>query len=148
MPKKKPKVFSLEEAEALLPELERRLRRLQVQKETYSRRHDLLFMHELVCAAERSNGLFEEQDDLEVGIHALEAAIEDLAKDVDAIFARGCFLRNIEQGRIEFFGILEGREVFFSWQLGEPFVGYYRPRGKKAHERLSLPHRSARKAPQ
>jgi hypothetical protein len=144
-PFKKKRIFSREEADALLPELEKCLRLLRTKKEAYSRTHDLLFMHELVCAAERTNGLLEEKDDLEDGIHALEEAIEDLAKDVDAIFAMGCLLRNIEKGHVEFFGALEGRPVYFSWQLGEPRISHYRPLGKKIHERISLPVKPAAK---
>jgi hypothetical protein len=143
--RKKIKTFTLQEAEALLPELEKRLKLVRTKKEAYSRTHDLLFMHELVCAAERSNGFLEESDDLEDGIHALEEAIEDLAKDVEAIFAMGCLLRNIEKGHVEFFGLHDGAEVYFSWQLGEPCVGHYRRPGKKIHERVSLSGKSAAK---
>jgi len=139
--KKKRKTFTLQEADALLPELEKRLKHLQNKKEAYSRTHDSLFMHELVCAAERSNGLSEEKDDLEEGIRALEEAIEGLAGDVEAIFALGCVLRNIERGHVEFFGAHEGTEVYFSWQLGESHVGHYRPLGKKVQERMPLPGR-------
>ena len=138
MAKKKNRIFTLQEAEALLPELEKSLKLLRTKKEAYSRTHDLLFMHELVCAAERTNGLFEKDEGLEDGIHALEEAIEDLAKDVEMIFAKGCLLRNIEKGHVEFFGQHDGREVYFSWQLGEPCVSHYRPVGKKIHERVPL----------
>ncbi len=142
---KKSRIFTREEADALLPELEKRLKLLKTKKESYSRTHDLLFMHELVCTAERTHGLLEEKDDLEEGIHALEEAIEDLAKDVDAIFARGCLLRSIEKGHVEFFGMHEGEKVYFSWLLGEPRVSHYRPFGKKIHERTPLSGKSAAK---
>jgi len=137
-PLKKRRIFSREEADALLPELEKCLKLLRTKKEAYSRTHDLLFMHELVCTAERTHGLSEEKDDLEDGIHALEEAIEDLAKDVEAIFAMGCLLRNIEKGHVEFLGTHEGQEVYFSWQLGEPSISHYRAPGKKVHERVPL----------
>ena len=145
MPKKKQKIFHLKEANTLLPELEKRLKLLRTKKEAYSRTHDLLFMHELVCVAEQTQGFFEENDGLEDGIHALEEAIEDLAKDVEAIFAMGCFLRSIERGHVEFLGTHEGREVYFSWQLGEPSVGHYRSPGKKVHERVPLSQKPAMK---
>ncbi len=145
MAKKKNKVFTLQEAEALLPELEKCLKLLRTKKEAYSRTHDLLFMHELVCTAERTHGLLDEKDDLEDGIHALEEAIEELAKDVEMIFAMGCLLRNIEGGHVEFFGMHEGREVYFSWQLGEPSVSHYRLPGRKTHERVLLPQKAATK---
>ena len=145
MAKKKSRIFTLREAEALLPELGKCLKLLRTKKEAYSRTHDLLFMHELVCTAERTHGLPEEKDGWEAGIHALEEAIEELAKDVEAIFAMGCFLRNIEKGHVEFFGTHEGREVYFSWLLGEPRIAHYRPLGKKIHERVPLPVKPATK---
>jgi len=144
--RKKRRIFTLQEADALLPELEKRLKLLRTKKEAYSRTHDLLFMHELVCTAERTNGVLEEKDDLEDGIHALEGAIEDLAKDVETIFAMGCLLRNIEKGRVEFFGKHEGREVYFSWQLGEPHISHYRPFEGKVHERVPLSGKPATKS--
>lgn len=125
-PIKKKRIFTHREAEALLPELEKRLRQLRSKKETYSRMHDTLFVHELVCAAEKAEGFFEDQDGLEDGIHALEEAIEDLAKDVEAIVSLGCFLRNIDHGHIEFFGSHDGEKVYFSWRLGEPGIHHYR----------------------
>lgn len=143
MAKKKIKKFTLQEADALLPELEKRLKHLQSKKEAYSRTHDALFMHELVCAAERSNGLPEEKDDLETGIRALEEAIEGLAGDVEAIFSMGCVLRNIERGHVEFFGVHDGEEVYFSWQIGEPCVGHYRHPSKKPYERVPFAGKSA-----
>jgi len=123
---KKKRVFTLEEAEALLPSLEKRLKLLQNKKEAYSRAHDGLFVHELVCTAEQSNGLWEENDGLEAGIHALEEAIEELAQDVEAVFSMGCILRNIEKGQVEFLGLHEGKRVYFSWQAGESHIKHYR----------------------
>ena len=143
MTKKKSKVFTLQEANDLLPELEKCLKLLRTKKEAYSRTHDLLFMHELVCAAERTHGLLEEKDDLENGIHALEEAIEDLAKDVEAVFAMGCLLRDLEKGHVEFLGTHHGKKVFFSWHLGEPRVSYYR--SLENHERVPLSGKPAAK---
>lgn len=137
-PEKKKRVFSRQEADALIPELERRLKDLRSKKEAYSRTHDALFMRELVCAAEHSNGYSGGEDDLEDGIHALEEAIEGLAKDVEAIFALGVVLRDIEKGQVEFFGVLEGRNVFFFWEMGEPVIGHYRSLNSRFHERVKL----------
>ena len=143
MTKKKRRVFALQEADALLPDLEKRLKLLKAKKESYSRTHDLLFMHELVCVAERTNGLPDGKEDLDEGIHALEEAIEDLAKDVEMIFATGCLLRDIEKGHVEFFGMHHGREVYFSWHLGEPRIGYYR--SPENHERIPFSGKPATK---
>jgi len=139
IPKKKRRIFSWEEANTLLPELERRLKHLQHKKEIYSRTHDTLFMHELVCVAEKNQGFSDSRDDLEAGIHALEDAIEELAKDVEAIFAMGAILRDIERGNVEMPGELDGQGVFFSWEMGEPQIRFYRLRGEAPQERRALP---------
>lgn len=148
MTKKKRRIFTLQEADRLVPELEKRLKLLRTKKEAYARTHDLLFMQELVCAAERTHGFLDKEDGLENGIHALEDAIEELAKDVEAILGLGCLLRNIETGHVEFPGDHEGCRVYFSWRLGEPRVSHCRFPGKKAHERVSLSRKTpAKKTP-
>ncbi len=124
-PHKPTRLFSLQEANALIPELEKLLKNIQAKKETYARAHDTLFMHELVCAAERSNGFLGEDNDLESNIHILEEAIEALAKDVDAIFGLGCALRSLEKGQVDFLGEYEGQQVYFSWLQGEPVIRYF-----------------------
>ncbi|MBU9888827.1 MAG: DUF2203 domain-containing protein [Candidatus Omnitrophica bacterium] len=137
--KKKKSCFSWNEANALLPDLAARLKRLQHKKEIYSRMHDTLFLHELVCVAERSGGFADPEDDLETGIHALEEAIEDLAQDVEMIFASGVILRDIERGRVEMPGELNGHKIYFSWVLGESEIRFYRRRDGMPEERLELP---------
>lgn len=139
MVRKKIKTFTLQEANGLIPELKKRLKHLQIQKENYSRLHDALFVHELVCAAEKSNGFFEE-DNLEENIRGLEQAIEDLAKDVEAIFNMGCILRNIEKGQIDFPAIFNDEKIYWSWEQDEPSILYYRScPGGKTGERTLLP---------
>ncbi len=135
-PVKNRKIFSKAEAEALLPELESRLKDLHQKKDAYNRVHDSLFMHELLCDAERSQGFSEGTEDLETSMFALEEAIEALAKDVEAIFALGCFLRHIEKGIIEFHGVHEGRDVFFLWRRGEPIITRYRLPREKTEKKL------------
>lgn len=137
-PARKKRIFSKEEANALLPELEKSLKDLQNKKEAYSRIHDALFMHELLFAAERSHGFLPEgTEDLEMSMCALEEAIEALAKDVEAIFEMGCFLRNIEKGHVEFRGALDGQDVFFCWRRGEPCVARYRRLHEKNENKIS-----------
>jgi len=138
--RKKQKLFRLSEANQLLPEIGRRLKQIQQKKESYSLIHDELFMHDLVSSAERSNG-FAEKDDLETRVRDLEQAIEGLAKDVEAIFATGCILRDIEKGRVDFPAEVENKRIFWSWELGEPMVRYYRHLKSKFSERILIPAR-------
>lgn len=138
--RKKQKLFQLSEANQLLPEIGRRLKQIQQKKESYALIHDELFVHELVSSAERSNG-FVEKDDLETRVRDLEQAIEDLAEDVEAIFATGCILRHIEKGRVDFPAEVENKRIFWSWELGESTIRYYRHLKSDFSERILIPAR-------
>lgn len=138
MARKKRRIFSLHEANELIPELQKRLKHLQLQKETYRRLHDALFVHELVCVAERSTGFFE-KDDLEENIHALERSIEDLAKDIEAVFGMGCILRDIEKGCVDFPAVLGDKKIYWSWRQDETSIQHYRPFQNGPGERLLIP---------
>jgi hypothetical protein len=138
MVRKKIKTFTLPEANALIPELKKRFKHLQIRKEAYTRLHDVLFVHELVCVAEKTKGFFEE-DNLEENILGLEQAIEDLAKDVEAIFDMGCVLRNIEKGQVDFPAVFDGKKIYWSWEQDEPSILYYRACPGKRSERIPIP---------
>ncbi len=54
--KKPERYYTLEEATALIPVLDSRIRHLIAKKEIYDRRHDSAFMHELITEAEKVSG--------------------------------------------------------------------------------------------
>jgi len=137
MSKRTHKLFSLQEANALIPELSRRIQHLRTRKETYNRLHDALFVHELVSTAERANGFFE-KDDLEENVRSLEQAIENLAKDIEAIFGLGCILRDIEKGRVDFPAVLRDQKIYWSWQDDEPSIKCYRLSGERYGEKILI----------
>ena len=57
------------------------------------------------------------------------------------IFATGALLRNIERGRVDLPGELDGQRIYFSWEAGEPRIRFYRLRGELPEERRELPAR-------
>ena len=137
--KNRPHLFLLEEANALLPELEKRLSSLLEKKENYARRHDELFMHELIVRAEQHGGLFPLPDDeLEERMHLLEKSITGLEKDIHEIHDLGCILRSLEKGWVDFLGRLEGELIYFCWQRGEKSIQFYHHLQKDITERLPL----------
>lgn len=133
------RLFSRTEADQLIPELEQRLGHLQRRKEVYRRAHDALFLHELVCAAEKAQGVWDAREALESGIHDLEEAIEGLAGDLEEVLREGVILRDIEKGYIDFRSKMNGREIYLSWKPGEARVQFYRLRGEALSERRLLP---------
>lgn len=130
--------FTLDEANEILPKLESLLLELLKKRESYSRAHDALFVHELVCEAEKTEGLAGEEDDLEENIKFLEESIEGLADDIGKILSFGCILKNIETGSVDFLGEHKGEKVYFSWRVGEESIKHYRLLKDSSSKRIPI----------
>ena len=123
---KRPRLFTLEEANALLPELEGLLAKLTEKKEAYEREHDMYLMSELL---EQSGPHFEKEDSerlLDQDAKDLDRSVEEYERDVSKIQALGCVVRNAERGWVEFLSKIEGKLVYLSWRRGEKVIRHYR----------------------
>ncbi len=136
--KMRPKVFTLEEANQLLPEIETRLNGLIEKKENYTRLHDELLMHDLIAHAENKDGLFPVAIGLEEEVRHLETAIVRLEEDIRSIQELGCVLRNLEQGWVDFLGEWKGEQIYFCWKRGETSIQFYHPLKADMTERRPL----------
>ena len=123
----RPRVFLLEEANALLPELDSSLARLVHKKEIYARCHDELLMHELLVQAEHHAGTpaADPPGGIEADIRAVEAAIEDLEKEIEQIRALGCVLRSIDRGWVDFLSNRDGETIYLCWRRGEKSIQFF-----------------------
>jgi hypothetical protein len=107
--------FTLEEANALLPEiqplvgelLERRARVARVGRQIDDQLADL----RTDFANPQSTAL----------THEFEA-IEEL---VGRIQSYGCVVKSLEAGLVDFLAEIDGRDVYLCWRFGEPRVAYY-----------------------
>lgn len=133
------KIFTIEEANQILPEISHRLRHLLSKRDEYSRRHDEILMHELL--RERESHLASENlaEELERDIHALEGAILELENDLKEIRRFGCVVRSLEKGFVDFLGEWDGKRVYFCWKLGERSIQYYHALKGKLNQRVLLP---------
>jgi hypothetical protein len=113
-----PKLFTLEEAEALLPFLRDRLARLRDFHVRFEAcRRDISVLR-LVSASggDESNPDVREYNRL----RALEKSLLDEIQSLQAEIAEsGCVPKSFQQGLIDFFALKEGRLVFLCWKLGE-----------------------------
>jgi hypothetical protein len=117
-------LFSPEEANALLPFLEQRLSLLfakkrdldQAQKELELMR---LFQQTGATSANPDLALLEtrERRASELG--------EELAEAVSAVHAKGCVVKDLEQGLVDFYSLKGDRIVFLCWQRGERRVSHW-----------------------
>lgn len=132
-----PKIFSLEEANALLPEVEAIVTRIKRKKAANERLHDELFMEELLNEAVKKNP-GDASSGTEDGAKHLDHSVSGLAEDIQALRALGCIIRNVERGWVEFFGRHQGTEVYYCWSCGEKTVQYYRVAQATFSQRLPI----------
>jgi hypothetical protein len=104
--------FTPEEANALLPELSRRIR-------------------EVTDRVQRARSLAEGTARVEGGESAVRAHLQQLQQDVDelvmAIQADGVHVKGTDPGLLDFPALRHGHEVYLCWREGEDRVEHWHP---------------------
>jgi hypothetical protein len=106
--------FTREEANALLPQLTALLTQLREAKDELTDTE----AHEVLSEAAPTNGGGEEGR--QVGVAFLE-----VRRLIETVEQAGIVLRDIDRGLIDFPTLMDGREVYLCWELGEADVGYW-----------------------
>lgn len=105
------RLFTVAEANALIPRLELIVRELQAQAQVVRVRVAQLMDEQT------------EPPDLEAlsrSDPAVGTAIRAIAENAQAIEEMGCFLKDIDLGLVDFPAEIGGKAVFLCWQYGEP----------------------------
>ena len=89
------------------------------------KRHDELFLYELIAQAEHKAGVQTDPEDLENEFHKLETSISGLEKDLKQIRSLGCVIRNLEKGWVDFLGRIGEEYVYYCWKSGEEQIQFY-----------------------
>jgi len=107
------KVFTVEEANALIPRMEILVRGLQVEAEALRARiRELARRHDSSVAGMPLSDLVERYPELKENA----ARMAEMAGQVENL---GCFLKDIDQGLVDFPYEIEDDVVFLCWQSGE-----------------------------
>jgi len=106
--------FTLEEANALLPWLKPLLRQLRDAKNDLTDSE----AHEVLAESAPANGGGE--SGRQVGVAFLE-----VRRLLGALEESGIVLKDIDRGLVDFPALIEGREVYLCWELGEDEVGFW-----------------------
>jgi hypothetical protein len=106
--------FTREEANALLPQLTTLLTQLREAKDELTDAE----AHEALSEAAPTNGGGEEGR--QVGVAFLE-----VRRLLETVERAGIVLRDIDRGLVDFPTLMDGREVYLCWELGEDEVGYW-----------------------
>jgi hypothetical protein len=115
------RLFTIDEANQLLPALTELIRDLQEKRDQIARAEAEIDALELVADCEREAG----GNEFERLIAKHRQAIDQFYSIVDAIHSHECFLKDVDQGLIDFYGTVDGRVVFLCWRLGEESVGFW-----------------------
>jgi hypothetical protein len=107
--------YSVEEAEAMLPELRHRLERIRDARQAMLREAELV--RERVVedggGAHAGSGYWE--------------ATATLRTEIERLATEGILLRDPETGLVDFPAEREGERVYLCWRLGEDRVGHWHP---------------------
>ncbi len=118
-----PKHFTLEEAQRLLPQLERSL-----QEAVSVKNHLDEAEAELRGASERIimlGGALVNQERLLSQRGRRDALAARLKESIDAIEQSGCLVKDLDLGLVDFPTFFKSEEVYLCWRLGEPRILYW-----------------------
>ena len=104
--------FTIEDADAVLPELRERLPRLREARQA------------LIRGSERVSAAVARDGGGVAGTDILRAE-QELRAEVEWLAAEGVLLRDPEKGLVDFPAERDGEDVYLCWQLGEDRVGWW-----------------------
>jgi len=117
-------LFSPEEANNLLPFLESRMSHLAAKKREMDQVQGELEVIQLLLAAGASTG----NPDVAARAHKERRSNElgeEITDAVAAIHAKGCVVKDLDQGLVDFYSLRGERVVFLCWQRGERRVSHW-----------------------
>ncbi len=115
------RLFTLEEANELIPTLSESLRDLQAKRdELQTRRRELAALE----VRARSDGR-EMADAVTRARKALDDLMAEMNDGIDRITALGCELKDLAHGLIDFPALRDGRQIYLCWRLGEERVAFW-----------------------
>ncbi len=115
-----PRYFTAAEANRTLPLVRRIVDDITM---LYPEWRELVNQYELVAASAKPEwGESTEQI-------ALRSRIEDIARRITAYLAEletvGCVFKGFQEGLVDFYGKLDGRDVFWCWKQGEDRIEHW-----------------------
>jgi hypothetical protein len=107
------RLFTLEEANAILPELREALEAMREARRLVMR------------SAERVRGSVAGNGGGSAGEYSDALAL--LRRETERLSTEGILLRDVESGLVDFPSERDGEQMFLCWQLGEPEVAFWHP---------------------
>lgn len=120
------KVFTVEEANRLLPQLTELITAVQAKQRELLVKEVEIDALELLHPAE--NGKLSPEVARQTEIY--QQGIDGFYALIDRIHGWGCFLKDIDMGLVDFYTLHEGRVVYLCWKMGEEEINAWHEIGR------------------
>lgn len=117
-------MFTLEEANRLVPWLEERFDAMSPLRAALVERQDELLS---LLRRRRSNGHSSSEEEIAAAENDVARLTRRLQQAVAEITGRGILVRDIGRGLVDFPARRDGEIVYLCWQRGEPAVEWWHP---------------------
>lgn len=115
-----PRLFTLEEANALIPRVREIILSIQANKEATDAAR--VEFENLDASHARGNGYDMKREQLATRITDKMRAIRH---DLEALHEIGCQIKDVDMGLVDFPGMRNGQVVNLCWRLGEEEIAYW-----------------------
>ncbi len=112
------KVFTLQEAEALLPSLSALLIQIKTLRGQIQKLEVEIDLEEMVQEGEDSSRL-------DARVEDYNSRVAEFYALVDKVHEPGCFLKDADLGLIDFYSMRDGKVVYLCWKLGESRITFW-----------------------
>ena len=120
-----PRIFTIQEANTHLPEIEALFAKLDHVRDRLKKTKSKLDVLQMIWGEEIHS---DTNPDRREHHHYMEE-IERLKKEFDELTAKlvdfEVYLKNVDTGLLDFYGVIDDRLVFLCWQRGEKSVEWY-----------------------
>ncbi len=128
------RTFTVEEAQALIPNLTALLIQLKEKQKKAMGLETQIDALELIADRESERSVQELNQLIEK--HHAEAT--EFYAIVDKIHGHGCVLKDAQTGLIDFYAVINGKVVYLCWKLGEKAIDHWHDVGKGFSSREPL----------
>jgi hypothetical protein len=111
------KLFTVQEANRLLPELEKLVRELRQKRNLIASLEVEIDLLEILSPKDDSDAASSPVFNKKVEDY--QKLVDHFYGLIDKIHAAGCFLKDIDMGLLDFYTLYQGRVVYLCWRLGE-----------------------------
>ncbi|MBI1976403.1 MAG: DUF2203 domain-containing protein [Candidatus Omnitrophica bacterium] len=119
-----PKIFTVEEARVLLPQVSSALTRLQEKKREIDLKQIEIDLMEIISAApSQTTGIVQQKSDERMTL--LNRLVTEYTGLFEEIESWGPVIKDVDQGLMDFYHVRDQQLVFLCWKLGESKLEYW-----------------------